>query len=107
MTRTVDLPPGDLAILLNVLRTHLPPGTSIWVFGSRATGAARRYSDLDLALLGDQRLDLDMLGQLKEELSQSDLTIKVDLVDLQAIDPAFRRMIEGDMVPLPTQTRVV
>jgi predicted nucleotidyltransferase len=52
-------------------------------------------------------LDLDMLGQLKDELSQSDLTIKVDLVDLQAIDPAFRRMIEGDMVPLPTQARVV
>jgi hypothetical protein len=40
-------------------------------------------------------LDLDMLGRLKEALSESDLTIKVDLVDLRAVDPAFRRMIEA------------
>ena len=42
-----------------------------------------------------ERLDLDMLGRLKEALSESDLTIKVDLVDLRAVDPAFRRMIEA------------
>jgi uncharacterized protein len=107
MSPTIDLPHEDLAILLPVLHTCLPSGTSVWVFGSRVTGAARRYSDLDLALLGHERLDLDILGRLKEALSESDLTIKVDLVDLRAVDPVFRRMIEGEMVPLPTQTRAI
>lgn len=107
MSPTIDLPQEDLAILLGVLRTDLPPGTRLWVFGSRVTGAAPRYSDLDLALLGDERLDLEMLGQLKEALSASDLTIKVDLVDLRAVDPAFRGMIEGEMVPLSTHSRAV
>jgi predicted nucleotidyltransferase len=102
MTRTIDLLQEDLAILLGVLRACLPPGTRVWVFGSRATGAARRYSDLDLALLGDERLDLDMLRRLQEALSESDLTIKVDVVDLCAVDPAFRRRIEVEMVPLPS-----
>jgi predicted nucleotidyltransferase len=101
MTRTIDLPPPDLAILLQVLRDHLPPGTSAWVFGSRVTGAARRYSDLDLALQGEAPLVWGVLARLKDALSESDLTIKVDVVDLLAADTAFRRIIEGDMVPLP------
>ncbi|HEY4042973.1 MAG TPA: nucleotidyltransferase domain-containing protein, partial [Rhodopila sp.] len=78
----------------------LPPDTSVWVFGSRATGAARRYSDLDRALAGNAPLDLDMLGRLGEVLAESDLTIKVDLVDLLTLDPNFRRRIEAEMVPL-------
>lgn len=100
MTRTVDLPREDMAILLGILRAHLPPATSVWVFGSRATGAARRYSDLDLALANDEKLELGMLGGLREALSEFDLTIKVDIVDLRSVDPGFRQMIEGAMVPL-------
>jgi predicted nucleotidyltransferase len=103
MTRTIDLPPADLAILRQVLRDHVPPGTGVWVFGSRVTGAARRYSDLDLALQGDAPLVWGMLARLKDALSESNLTIKVDVVDLLAADAAFRQIIESEMVPLPLQ----
>jgi predicted nucleotidyltransferase len=98
--RVIDLPRADLAILLGVLRDHLPPDTDVWAFGSRTTGEARRYSDLDLALQSGETLDPDMLGRLQDALSESDLTVKVDVVDLLAVDPAFRRIIEGQMVPL-------
>lgn len=74
------------------------------MFGSRVTGTSRRYSDLDLALKGEEPLNLDMLNRLKDGLSDSDLTVKVDLVDLRAADPAFRRIIERDMVFLPSCT---
>jgi predicted nucleotidyltransferase len=104
MTRTIELPKEDLGILQGYLSEHLPAGTGVWVFGSRATGAARRYSDLDLALQSDLPLDLGMLGGLKNALSESDLTVKVDLVDLRAVDPAFRRIIEGEMIPLSSIT---
>jgi uncharacterized protein len=100
MTRTIDLPQEDLAILRGVLHAYLPPETGVFVFGSRATGVARRYSDLDPALAGEAPLDADLLSRLKDALSESDLTIKVDLVDLRAVDPAFRRIIEGEMVRL-------
>jgi predicted nucleotidyltransferase len=100
MTQTIDLSQQDLAILRDVLRAYLPLGTEVFVFGSRATGMARRYSDLDLALAGAGPLDSDSLSRLHDALSESDLTIKVDLLDLRAVDPAFRRLIEGQMVPL-------
>jgi predicted nucleotidyltransferase len=77
----------------------LPFGTAIWVFASRATGGARRYSDIDLAFENTEPLDVDMPGALREALSESDLTIKTDVVDLRAVDPAFRRIIEDQLVP--------
>ena len=101
MTRTIDLQQDDLAILLAVLRANLPSGTAVFVFGSRATGAARRYSDVDLALRADKPLDGETLGRLRDALSESDLTIKVDLVDLHAVDPSFQKIIEAEMVALP------
>jgi predicted nucleotidyltransferase len=100
MTRTIDLPEADRTILLSLLRTHLPEGMRVWVFGSRANGTARRYSDLDLALEGETELTPDLLASLADALSESDLTMKVDLLDLRTIDRSFRRLIEGGMVPL-------
>jgi predicted nucleotidyltransferase len=100
MTRTIDLKAADRTVLLSLLHAHLPAGTRVWVFGSRANGTARRYSDLDLALEGASPLTSDLLSRLSDALSESDLTIKVDLVDLRAIDPEFRRLIEAEIVSL-------
>lgn len=101
MTGTVDLPEADLAILRRILHDHLPPDTDAWAFGSRVTGRARRYSDLDLALQSTAPLDPGRLAGLSEALSQSDLTIKVDLIDFLSATPAFREIIKSQMVRLP------
>jgi predicted nucleotidyltransferase len=101
MSRAIDISPGALAIVSSILRTHLPAGTRAWVFGSRAIGGARRYSDLDLALEADQPISLDQIAAVSTELSESDLPFKVDVLDLRTIEPRFRALIEPDMVPLP------
>lgn len=101
MTRAIDLSQAELAIVRDILRTHLTPATQAWVFGSRATATARRYSDLDLALQGDKPLTPDVLGNVAEAFSESDLPYKVDIIDLRAVDPAFRAIVEHDMIALP------
>jgi predicted nucleotidyltransferase len=101
VTRAIDLSQPELAIVQAILRTHLPPTTRAWVFGSRATATARRYSDLDLALEAENPLSPNTLGDLAEALSESDLPYKVDVIDLRSVDPAFRANIEPDMIPLP------
>jgi predicted nucleotidyltransferase len=101
VTKAIDLSLADLAIVRDILRAHLPPGTRAWVFGSRATASARRYSDLDLALqAAETPLGLDVLSDLKEALSESDLPYKVDVIDLRSVDPAFRALIDPDMIAL-------
>ena len=101
MTVALDIRPEHAAILLSVLRQHLPLGARAFVFGSRAHGAARPYSDLDLALEWTQPLGLALVGQIAEALSESDLPYKVDCVDLLTVESAFRKRIAADCVPLP------
>jgi predicted nucleotidyltransferase len=99
MTSSLDIRDDHAAILRSVLQTHLPKGTRACVFGSRARGGARQYSDLDLAFEWDRPLGLDLLGRIAEALSESDLPYKVDIVDLLTTDPAFRARIAEECIP--------
>ena len=99
MTSALDMRDDHARILRSVLRTHLPKGVRAYVFGSRARGSARQYSDLDLALEWDRPLGLDFLGRIAEALSESDLPYKVDIVDLLTADPSFRARIAVESVP--------
>lgn len=92
----VDLPADHRRLVLDILEAHLPGDATVWVFGSRATGAARRYSDLDPAIDAGRRLSLDETAILRQAFSESDLPYRVDLVDWRAIDAGFRSLIAAD-----------
>lgn len=63
-------------------------------FGSRVTGGARPWSDLDLAVLGRQRLGFERVALLREAFDESTLPFRVDVVDWHAISDGFRVVIE-------------
>lgn len=93
----LDIEPRHLAIVREILREHVPR-CRVWAFGSRATGKAKRFSDLDLAIGCDQPISIDLGAALAEAFSESDLPWKVDIVDLSTVDPSFRKLIERDRV---------
>jgi predicted nucleotidyltransferase len=96
----LDIAEEHARIVRDILNAHLPCRAQIWVFGSRATGRARRYSDLDLAIDAGRRLTLDEYAILTEAFSESDLPYRVDIVDWNAIDEHFRCLIEAERVSL-------
>ena len=96
-SKQLDVRPEEWAIVSGILRAFLP-GREIWAFGSRATGTAKPYSDLDLALIGETPLPLDTLAALREAFSESDLPWKVDLVDWATTNATFRKVIEARRV---------
>ena len=100
MTASLDLAPEHRRIVLDIIAEHLPPKTQAWVFGSRATGRARRYSDLDLALDAGRRLTIDETAILREAFDECDLPYRVDIVDWQATDDRFRQLIAAERRPL-------
>ena len=93
----VDIRPDHWAIVDGLLRQHVPD-RKVLVFGSRATWTAKYYSDLDLAILGDEPLSADAKSALAEGFGESDLPFKVDLVDWARIDEFFRDIIRRDGV---------
>ena len=71
-------------------------------FGSRATWTAKEYSDLDLAVLGDEPLPLDAAAALAEGFAESDLPFKVDVVVWADINDHLRNIIRRDTVDVQT-----
>lgn len=89
-----DLPENWLKKVQKILQRHVP-GYEVRAFGSRVTGKARPHSDLDLVVMTDQPLERKLYYRLQDAFEESDLPIRVDLLDWQRISPEFRRHIEA------------
>ncbi len=89
----MDLDPKQRTLVRAILDRRLP-GIEARVFGSRVQGGARAYSDLDLALVGDEPIPRRILWLLKEDFEESELRFRVDLVDWNRIGHRFRALIE-------------
>lgn len=100
MTRAIAVALHDRRLVLQLLAAYLPPEAKVWVFGSRASGHARRYSDLDLAIDAGRPLTLDETAGLAEAFSESELPYRVDIVDWRTLDASFRKIIAKGRVPL-------
>ncbi|MDE0003154.1 MAG: restriction endonuclease subunit S, partial [Rhodospirillaceae bacterium] len=95
----IDLNPHHLGTVRRILKEHVP-ACEIRAFGSRATWTAKDYSDLDLAVVGRGPLDRLRLGRLQEAFEESDLPMRVDVLDWHTISGRFREVIERDYVVL-------
>ena len=62
--------------------------------GSRITGHAKPFSDLDLVVMGDEPLDLRSLGHVRDAFDDSNLPFVVDIVEWASASDAFRRVID-------------
>lgn len=70
----------------------------VYLFGSQATGKARLYSDIDVAVLPLQKMPASMFSEIREELEESDIVRSVDVIDLTEADESFRQRVEREGV---------
>jgi predicted nucleotidyltransferase len=90
----LDVSPEHLEIILTIIRRHIP-ACEIRAFGSRMRGKAKPYSDLDLALVGENMLDRSLIEKIKDEFAESTLPYRVDILDWHSISSEFRKVIEA------------
>jgi type I restriction enzyme S subunit len=95
----IEIGAKDWVIVEDLLKSQLT-GWQVWAFGSRARHAAKPFSDLDLAVLAPAPLSLEQLARINDAFDCSDLTIKVDVVDLLSISDAFKAAIDNHKVRL-------
>jgi type I restriction enzyme S subunit len=89
----------ELALVQSILAIWLPMH-EVRMFGSRARGTPKPYSDLDLVIMGDTPVPMATMGQLRDALADSDLPWRVDLVDWATTSPEFRAHIAQHSIPL-------
>ncbi len=91
-----------LDFVLYVLKRNISDvDAKFYIFGSRAKGTNKKYSDIDIAVdLNGKKLDISVLGKILIEFQDSTLPYEVDVVDLNSIDESFKNLIKNDLVLL-------
>ena len=90
----IDVTPQELAVIKQILKTHVPL-CQVKAFGSRVTDTAKDYSDLDLVVTGESKIDRGILVRLKEAFEESKLPFRVDVLDGHAVSEGFKNVIES------------
>lgn len=96
---SLQLSKAEREIVGSILQAKLPCAR-VWVFGSRVTGTARPFSDLDLGI-EEESLSLAKRAELVEAFEESDLPFRVDVVDLSKADRLFAERVRRTGVLWP------
>lgn len=92
----IQLSNDELNIVKNILSDL--KNCQVFAFGSRAKNNAKPYSDLDLVIKSDDRLDLMQIADLKEQFSNCDLVFRVDICEWADLDDEFKKSIENELI---------
>jgi uncharacterized protein len=85
---------NSLIMIKNILNKTIPH-CEVRAFGSRVRGTNREYSDLDLAIVGEKRLGISVLGDVQEAFMESTIPFRVDILDYNAISEKFQKIIDA------------
>ena len=70
-------------------------GATVWIFGSRARGDNKKYSDLDIMV--ESREDIStIVGKIQETLESENFPYKVDMVQNKYFAESYRESFEMD-----------
>ena len=69
----------------------------LFYFGSRVSGRATARSDYDVGLEADEKIPLEVMARIREELDEIPVLQKIDLVDFFAAPEGFVRRAKSDM----------
>lgn len=98
-SRGVVLSPEQLHDVRQIIGQVIP-GAEVWIFGSRATGKARPFSDLDLLLTQPPKLNWAQRAALRDGFEASRLPFRVDVVESAGLAPGMAERIGSERVDL-------
>ncbi len=86
-------------IVVSPLKSH---DATVWIFGSRARGNHKPFSDVDIMYerKDSTQFPKGFITHLREEIEESRLPFKVDLVDLNEMAESYKSGALADRVIL-------
>ena len=91
---------AEQALTVRRIVDAVVPGAEFFVFGSRATGKARPFSDLDLLFVTPARLNWDQRAELRDQFEACTLPFSVDVVDADGLPPGMVERVLRERVRL-------
>lgn len=85
-----------------IIRPLKAAGATVWLFGSRATGKYKPFSDIDLLyeIKPGAIIDDGMLFDIKSQLEESDFPYKIDLVSRRHLAGSYAEQVDQQKIYL-------
>ncbi|NVK36714.1 MAG: nucleotidyltransferase domain-containing protein [Gammaproteobacteria bacterium] len=97
-----NFPLPDRTVVLTAINKSIPNNNfELFVFGSRSLiQTCKDYSDLDLVIRCDKPIPRQILFQIEEDLENSQLNYRVDLLDWHRISDEFKNEITSKLIKI-------
>jgi len=83
----------------SIVFKHIDPKSyKIFLFGSRAKGKPRNWSDFDVGVMGESPLPIMAQAEVEDELEASSIPYIVDVVDFHKVDQSFKNLALKDAI---------
>jgi predicted nucleotidyltransferase len=89
----IAVTPHEMKIIHEIIKKYTP-NCDVLAFGSRYKRTHSDASDLDLAVMSDEKLNFLIIAQIKEDFMESDIPYKVDVLDYHGVSDNFKKIID-------------
>jgi len=77
--------------LLRIMARHLDLSSyRVFIFGSRASAKGDEHSDIDVGIQGPQKISLEVMATIREEIEGLPFLYKIDVVDFADASEQFK-----------------
>ena len=84
---------STIAKIKNIMFQFLDPKKDkVFIFGSRATGKGRKFSDIDIGIECHDKISEKLVGDIKEKFEESDLPYMIDVVNFSHVSDTFKKV---------------
>lgn len=91
----------SLDFIHETVRKYLPKEEyEVFVYGSRATGRAVKWSDIDVGIKGKNKIPSGVLAKISAEIEDSGVPYFVDVVDFSRASERFKKLALRKIVKL-------
>ena len=92
---------ATVAEIKNILFKFLDPQRDkAFIFGSRAVGKARKFSDIDIGIKSEKEINSLLLSDIEEAFEESNIPYTVDVVDFSQVSDKFKELAEQKIINL-------
>jgi len=88
--KTKDKIVGIISVLI--------PEAKIYLFGSRARGNCKKYSDIDIALDAGKLLPVQDVDEVKSMLNESNIQYLIDVLDFHSVNAGMQEAIMKEKI---------
>jgi predicted nucleotidyltransferase len=77
----------------SIIRKHLSSDYRIILFGSQAKDNALTSSDIDIAVVGKEKVPSITMAKIRDEVDEIKTLRGIDVVDLMTVDESYRKNV--------------